>query len=846
MRRKIITVLIALFTGLIIFSCQNAVWFENFLDDINSNLICKFILYFREDVTDTTPYTTLEVYKGQTIDADKLDQTAKEKALENKPAEHAVFKGWKYYGDIIPQSITAIDDIVISVKPREEQMQFTPVWYYQYLVKHKFQNVDLTSFDEDESLTIVNDGKKDSPVIVNPLEVEGFTAKPFESKSVSAAEKVTVEVEYERNLVQMIFDPAGGNFNGSNLENIITGYFGTEYPLKIISGTYIEPVKNNCDFIKWEPDILDTFPSKDTVFKAKWSGEKFAVSYKAWQGNQTEAKELFCDTTGWPLIFDSANDFEIPEPDMSFVTSNTVNFVGWYTDKECTESSKLNKNANGKYYIPADTQVSDITLFARFESQKIYCSPLNGDDSNCGYSEIKPVKSIEEAKFNLKTSNNSIGTELVVFDTISSQQDIDALSNTFGNSTGYGADENGIVIKAANSFSGNFIAPEGNLLTFNLTKVKFDGGAVWSNGTAYEVKNGSPVISSNIGNMISGCFLCGGSGFNPCTFVVREDCIIQNFENTYSGGSIINSFNLDLDFRGQLNNCKSDDSIIYGYNYFNVTNAVITNCIVKNGTGYAVSDELARFDITNIQIDSIYGSGLKISKSTLINGLKISNCSNLGIDLSGNLSFADNVQTDTSSCVFVQTGGKINLSLSLPDTFAVIVKAAEYNNNQQVLYSLESSLIQVNYKKFISGHSGYVIDSTGKFISASSIDITPTDPSVVEYDLGNLSASFVVKGSGDAVIQFNVNDEGYNKIKSWGEKYIQYTIDGQYGIAPIMGSSGNYQASINFTNKLTSPGTGVQPFNLEPGLHNIVIFADPLDPASVAFKPISIDVLYME
>lgn len=131
-----------------------------------------------------------------------------------------------------------------------------------YTVKHLQQNADDNNYTlkETESLK----GGKGSKTIAVAKEYEGFTAQPFEQKTINEDGSTVVEIKYDRKIITLTLDLDGGTISPAIPGNKITGKFGAAVTKPA------DPSKDGNQFSGWVPEIPAEF-SKESTHTAQWT-----------------------------------------------------------------------------------------------------------------------------------------------------------------------------------------------------------------------------------------------------------------------------------------------------------------------------------------------------------------------------------------------------------------------------------------------------------------------------------------------------------------------------------------------------------------------------------------------
>ena len=146
----------------------------------------------------------------------------------------------------------------------------------RYIVKHLYQTLDGTAYEEDTGKVQELHGKIDSLTEAMEIPTEGFTVQDIVQQKISANGTV-VEVKYDRNDYTLLYDTTGGSYVPS-----VTEKFGTEVTLVRENNV---PTRPGYTFDGWYLDEELTQKAGNTLtlesdirVYAKWNGA--IVGYK--------------------------------------------------------------------------------------------------------------------------------------------------------------------------------------------------------------------------------------------------------------------------------------------------------------------------------------------------------------------------------------------------------------------------------------------------------------------------------------------------------------------------------------------------------------------------------------
>jgi uncharacterized repeat protein (TIGR02543 family) len=200
--------------------------------------------------------------------------------------------------------------------------------------------------DESESLQ----GMESSDVLYTPKSYAGFTYDSLRttingisqtSGRVSAGGGTIVRLYYTRNIVTLIFDPAGGVFPSDFSGGVLSGRYGDTISI-------VPPEKAGSVFSDWNPPIPETFPAEDSEYTAIWDSEKYSIKYNLDDGGTSEGNPAtYTVETETIILVDPVRDGYV--------------FDGWYNSPDFSGSRilQIEKGSTGS-----------ITLYAKWTANK--------------------------------------------------------------------------------------------------------------------------------------------------------------------------------------------------------------------------------------------------------------------------------------------------------------------------------------------------------------------------------------------------------------------------------------------------------------------------------------------
>ena len=174
-----------------------------------------------------------------------------EEELPELFSEDYTFEGW-YDGEVKAEpGVYKITTNVCFVAKWEKIPTF------EYKVYHWQENLEDKEYSLYKTETLY--GKADYLTQATAFNYEGFTSQDFEQKTITDDNKTEINIYYDRKSVTFTFE----NDDGSLLYTLTKKYWTPiEQPTN--------PEKEGFDFLRWEPELPDTFSGEDRTFVAKW------------------------------------------------------------------------------------------------------------------------------------------------------------------------------------------------------------------------------------------------------------------------------------------------------------------------------------------------------------------------------------------------------------------------------------------------------------------------------------------------------------------------------------------------------------------------------------------------
>ena len=202
-----------------------------------------------------------------------------------------------------------------------------------YKVEHYQQNIDDDEYTLVEVDSENKNGTTGEETSAQAKTYEGFTAKTVEQVKITADGKAVVKIYYDRNIITLTLDLAGGEG-----QTEITGKYGATINVTV-------PTKSGYEFAGWNPELPETFPAKNVTYTATWEVATYTITYNldggSWKSGFTPVTERNVNTG---ITLPTADNIE---------KTNYV-FIGWYDE-----------NGDKVTQIPSDT-AKDISVTAKY------------------------------------------------------------------------------------------------------------------------------------------------------------------------------------------------------------------------------------------------------------------------------------------------------------------------------------------------------------------------------------------------------------------------------------------------------------------------------------------------
>ncbi len=292
--------------------------------------------------------------------------------------------------------------------------------------------------------------------------------------------------------------------------------------------------------------------SENVVLYAKWTPKSYPVIFHDWAGGQIYSKDYSGGYDGFETSSTAASGYclsyntSVPSSTFDSVTnalsdSNTIEFVGWFTNQDCTSAAAIPATAKVNDSILADTdgdgEKDSLDLYAKWNYSFIYVDPAERNtswtavDSNRGFSPSQALVSIEEAKNYLQGNDKARVLYLLSTAELNNSASINNPSGISDKSS-YGDGTNSVVVKRHSTLLDQplfNVTSESSTIT--LRNVIIDGGAVWDeNGAA----------GTNSGLVSTSVLINAYHTAYKTNLLLDENVILQNNQNTSTYVSIAN------------------------------------------------------------------------------------------------------------------------------------------------------------------------------------------------------------------------------------------------------------------------------------------------------------------
>ena len=223
--------------------------------------------------------------------------------LENPTKEHYIFTGWIGTG-----LYSEIKTITIQSGATGNRY-YTATWKADsntlYSVYHYKEDLDGNyTILEAEALTgiVGTDTEAQSKSYI------GFTADMVVQETIVADETTVIEIEYNRNSYELIFDDNGGN--GGSASNI-------KYDANIT-----EPIVTRTGYVfnGWDLAVLAKMPAEDMTYSAQWRPNTYNVTFNK------NATDVIGNMNDQVLIYDMVQNLTI-----NTYERTGYSFIGWNT-----------------------------------------------------------------------------------------------------------------------------------------------------------------------------------------------------------------------------------------------------------------------------------------------------------------------------------------------------------------------------------------------------------------------------------------------------------------------------------------------------------------------------------
>lgn len=229
------------------------------------------------------------------------------------------------------------------------------------------------------------------------------------------------------------------------------------------------------------------------------------------------------------------------------------------------------------------------------------------------------------------------------------------------------------------------------------------------------------------------------------------------------------------------------------------TPVIVSGGKLTLGTGVVIQNFKIDNSSVNGLIDLSQGGSLSLNGAKINNNSVWKGYSIYHSNSTSKLSVSGDTQIDSATPVYLDKDCKITIEANLTNDTVAKVYSNEYSSGPIVLDDDSSgTLVQTNYKKFISAHDGYSIAQNGILYLSADLEIDYSNPDIKVYELGNFeNFTGTINLSGSSEVDFAVNNDIYECI-------TDADVSGQRVIyVSIMNDNGD----VMFTNKVDIDST---------------------------------------
>ena len=286
--------------------------------------------------------------------------------------------------------------------------------------------------------------------------------------------------------------------------------------------------------------------NENLVLYAKWTPKSYPVVFHDWAAGQTSGKTYSGTYDGFETSATAASGYCLTYkarlPSSSFDTvanplidSNTVEFVGWFSNQDCTSASAISSNAKVNDSILTDSdgdgELDTLDLYAKWNYSYVYVDPSSRNtacvatDENRGFSPNQALLTVEEAKKYLQGNDKAKYVYLLSTAILDGSSSVNNPSEISDKSI-YGDGTNSVIVMRHSTSLDQplfTITSAGSAIT--LKNVIIDGGAIWNENGAAGTNSGLRATSVLI------------NAFNESFYtklILDENVVLQNNDREYT------------------------------------------------------------------------------------------------------------------------------------------------------------------------------------------------------------------------------------------------------------------------------------------------------------------------
>lgn len=174
---------------------------------------------------------------------------------------------------MVQDSVDANKATIKVTKETNIAVNFEALPVFPYKVEHHKQNLDDDTYLKDETLTEEKTGVAGGTTEAVAKEIEGFQATSFAQKTIEEDGSTVVQIYYDRKMITLTFDAAGGTWNdGETANKTVTKKYGANVTAP---GTV---TKTGYTYVAWKPSFTQ-MPAENTTCKAEWKAINFKVRF---------------------------------------------------------------------------------------------------------------------------------------------------------------------------------------------------------------------------------------------------------------------------------------------------------------------------------------------------------------------------------------------------------------------------------------------------------------------------------------------------------------------------------------------------------------------------------------